>query len=375
VPLLDRIANRLGYTPTVREQARTLSLASPWRADDILAQVTLAELYDLGNVVPVTRLNALSLGTVAAGRQIIAGTIGRIPLYTKRGATRWPQTSQLLLQPEAGLARSTSITWLVDDLIFYPCSWWHITERDSYGWPYRVERVAQHEARLDAYGRLIGIRDRAVRPEDVIRFDSPSGEGLLARGKRSIRRALAVELAAAMAEDNPVPAIELHDENNEPLAQTDIDNLIEQWTTKRRERGAAYTPKSITTKVHGARLENLLIDGRKALSLELVRHMALPAWAASTAVEGATMTYDNRSMRNWELIDLTLAPYLAAIADRLSMPDVTPRGWTVEFDQEQLTRPDQKTRFDTYKVGLDGGFIDQAWIDAQEGAPLKGTAA
>jgi len=375
VGLLDQIASRLGYTPTVREQAQRLSLASPWRPDDVLAQVTLAELYELGDHVPVTRMNALSLGTVDAGRQIIAGTVGRIPLFTRRGATRWPQPPQLLTQPELGIARSTSITWLVDDLLFYPCAWWHVIERDSYGWPSRVERVHQHQARLDSAGRLIGIGDRPVLPENVIRFDSPTGDGLLTKAKRSIRRALAVELAASMAEDNPVPAIELHDESNEPMTQEQIDNLIEQWTTKRRERGAAYTPKSVTTKVHGARLENLLIDGRKALSLELVRHMALPAWAASTAVEGATMTYDNRSMRNWELIDLTLAPYFAAIADRLSMPDVTPRGWVVEFDQEQLTRPDMQTRFLTYKTGLEGGFIDQAWIDAQEGAPMKGTAA
>lgn len=371
--LLNRLAQRLGYTPTVRAQAQQLSLSSPWVTSNPLQDATLAALYQLGDQVPVTRLNALSLGTVAAGRQIIAGTGGRIPLISKSGSVRMPQPPQLLTQPERGLSRSTSLTWLMDDLIFYPCSWWHVLERDSYGWPTWVERPSHAEARVDSEGRLIGIGDRSVKPENVIRFDSPSGEGLLLRGKRAIRRGIAIELAAALAEDNPVPAIELHDENNEPLSQADIDVLVDSWTTKRRQRGAAYTPKSITVKTLGTHPENLLIDGRKALSLELVRHMALPAWAASTAVEGATMTYDNRSMRNWELIDLTLAPYFAAVADRLSMPDVTPRGWTVEFDLEQLTRPDMKTRFETYGIGLDKGFIDQQWIDAQEGAPMKGT--
>lgn len=373
VGIFDTVAKRLGFTRLVSEQAQ-LGVASPWRSDDILHQVTLAELYELSDNVPVTRLNALTVGTVAAGRQIIAGTVGRIPLFTEQRGLRMPNQPQLMQQPERGLARSTSITWLVDDLIFYPCAWWHVTDRDAYGWPTWVERVKQSDARLDADGRLIGIGNRPVKDENVIRFDSPTGEGLLAHAKKTIRRALAIEIAAAFAEENPVPSIDLHDEGDTQLTREQVNDLVEQWREARRKGGVAYTPKSVRATAMGAHSSQLLIDGRRALSLDLVRHMGLPAWAASTAVEGATMTYDNRAMRNWELIDLTLGPYLAAIADRLSLPDVTPRGWATRFDLDTLTRPDAKTRFETYAIGLDKGFIDQAYIDAQEGAPMKGSA-
>lgn len=89
------------------------------------------------------------------------------------------------------------------------------------------------------------------------------------------------------------------------------------------------------------------------------------------------MNYQNRQSRSWELIDLFLAKYMTAISARLSMPDLTPIGWRVEFNTDDLTKPDLKTRFETYKLGLDGKFIDQSWIEAQEGEPLilEGKAA
>lgn len=358
---------RLGYT-----LATEIGYASGWSDNSHLSDIALADFLGFAeDYVSVNRATAMQISTIAAGRNTITGIGSRLPLYAEQGGIRAPQQPALLSQPERGLPISSSMQWLYDTLLFHPCAWWHITERDSYGWPVWVERVDNDEARLDNKGRLIGIGNKPVKPEDVIRFDSPLGAGLLIDGANRIRRAYAIEAAAALAEDNPVPTVELHNEGAD-ISADEIETLLTAWSTARRKRGVGYTPKNVTVKPHGQAVEQLLIQGRKQLNLDLVRQMNLPAWAASNAVDGATMTYDNRQLRNWELIDITLAPYFTAIAGRLSMPDITPRGWKVKVETDELTRPDQKTRFETYRIGLGDkktAFIDNDWIAAQESWP------
>lgn len=366
VGLLTSVRRGLGL-----ELNSTIGYASSWSDNSHLADIALADFLGFAeDYVQVNRSTAMQISTIAAGRNTIAGIGGRLPLYAEQSGTRAPQQPALLGQPEAGLPLSSSLQWLYDELFFYPHAWWHVLERDFYQWPVKVERVDRSEARFDDKNRLIAIGDRDVKPQDVIRFDSPLGAGFLHDGATKIKRAYAIEAAAALAEDNPVPTMELHNEGAD-IPDADIEKLLDAWSTKRRARGVAYTSKYLKAIPHGARVEQLLIEGRKAINLDLVRQMNLPAWAASNAVEGATMTYDNRQLRNWELIDITLGGYFTAIAGRLSMPDVTPRGWVVKVETDMLTRPDQKTRFETYRLGLGDknkpAFIDDAWIAAQEG--------
>jgi hypothetical protein len=342
--------------------------ASSFADGDELVRIALDDwLGTLPDAIPVNRHNAMQISTVASARHVIAGTGGRIPLYAEQGDVRPTSQPALLGQLERGVPRSTTMTWSYDDAFFQPQAWWHVTERDYYGWPLWIERVAPHKATIDAEGRLVKVNGKPVKAEDVIRIDSPLGHGFLKNAGRDIQRAIALTLAAAKAEDSPIPAIELHNELGVEMTQEEIDDLLDNWAAARRKRGTAYTPKGLKVIAHGKPADALLIDGRRAISLDLVRHANLPAWAASTAVEGATMTYDNRQLRNWELIDLTLSPYFTAFAERLSLNDVTPRGWTVKANTDELTRPDLKTRFEAYEIGKLGGFIDNAWIAAQEG--------
>lgn len=357
-----------------RTMRRVLGLGDGYAsqyAGDHLAEITLEDwLGALPDYVAVNRQNAITIASVDAARNAIAPTVGRIPFYAEKGGRRVPQAQQpalLVGSLEAGVPRSTTMTWTVDAMFFQPCTWWHVLDRDYYGWPRLVEWVSLSRAGLDKDGRLVKVDRQPVAPENVIRFDSPLGDGFLKNAAKDIRRAIAINLAAAKAEDSPIPAVELHDELGVDLAPGDRDKLLDAWAAARRTRGVAYTPKGIKVIPHGKPADALLIDGRKQISLELIRHASLPAWAASTAVEGATMTYDNRALRNWELLDLTLSPYITAIEERLTMPDVTPSGWAVKGDTDQFTRDDMKTRFEAYEIGKRGGFIDNEWIAEQEG--------
>ena len=311
----------------------------------------------------------MQLGTIAAGRNTITGTISRLDLYVEKSGTRLPIQPAVLSQLEAGVPISTTLRWTVDALIFYPVAWWIIRERDSYGWPARVEWVPNGKAQTDAYGNLVSVSNELIAPDDVIRFDSPNGSGLLIDAARTIQRAMILEESAALAEDNPVPTMELHN-SGDRLEPAEIAELMDMWSAARRRRGVAYTSKAITAIPHGTQVTQLLIEGRKAINLDLIRHLNIPAWAAEATADGASLQYENRQSRNWELIDISCAPFMDAIAGRLSLPDFTPRGWRVKFDTDELTRPDLAARFNTYAVGLGAGFIDQAWIANEEGWPL-----
>lgn len=370
VGILERLAKSAGYTRLTRGVAH--EYASAWSDNSHLADITLRDF--LGFAADYIRVNykyAMKVSTIAAGRNTIAGTLGRLPIYAEQSGVRAQQQWPLFAQFQNGVPNVTLLTWTYTALIFEPHTWWRVLERDYYKWPTKVEWISAERATVDEFGNVIEIDQAPVTDQaDIIRFDSPLGSGLLHDADRTIRRAVAIELAAALAEDNPVPTVELHNEGAD-LTSDEREGLLNAWSASRRRRGVAYTPKNVKVIPHGQYVSQLLIEGRRAINLDLIRAMNLPAWAASTAVEGATMTYDNRQLRNWELIDLTLAPYMAAVAGRLSMNDITPRGWIAKVDTDELTRPDQKTRFETYRIGLGDkskpGFITQDWIAAQEG--------
>lgn len=355
VGLFGQIASYLGFTSRFSDSSH-------------LAQITLDDfLGTLPDHIAVTQANALTVGTVGAARNTIVMTSARLPMHAYKDGVRTPFQPSILQQFERGVPMATTMGWTYEQLFFEPHAWWHVLERDSYGWPIFGETVPLERATFDSENRLVEIDRKPVQPQDLIRFDSPYGVGFLARARKTIQRAIAIELAAALAEDNPVPSIELHNEAGTPLTAAQRTKLIEDWVAARRKQGVAYTPKGLKVIPHGQQPAQLLIDGRKALSLDLVRHATVPAWAAATAIEGATMTYDNRALHNFELLDLNLAAFHTAVHGRLSMPDITPRGWAVRVETDELTRPDEKTRFETYKIGLEAGFIDNEWIAAREG--------
>lgn len=373
VGFLENALSRIGLMPRphVMAQATGIPYVSRYSQDNHLERITLEDwLGTLPDHVTINRDAAMRIGAAAASRHTIAGTSGRLPLFlSDHKGVRATDQPAVLRQLERGVPLSTTLTWMFDSLFFYPCTWLVVRDRDAYGWPRWYEWVSQARADLDMDGNLVKIDGEPVRPEDVKRFDSPLGHGFLHNARKDLQRAIALNVSAALAEDNPVPTVELHNETGIELTASEREKLLDDWSSARRRRGVAYTPKGLKVIAHGAAPEQLLIDARRSIAIEVVRHANLPAWAASTAVEGATMTYDNRSMRNWELIDLTLSPYFKQFSDRMSMNDITPRGSVVRIDTSELVMPDQKTRFEAYAIGRKHGFITNEWIAQQEGWP------
>lgn len=364
----------MGFKDTVKRvlaagNASTV-LRSPWSDSTHLGDVVFDGVFGIDVQGPVSRSAAIKLATVAKGRDVLTGRVSRLPLVDKFKGKPLDKTRRLLTQPELGYSLVNTLTWTFDDMFFCGVAWWLVTERDFTGYPSRVSLLRPGQYETDDAGQLVKANGRPVRPGDGIRFDGPH-EGLLERGCDTIRRAVRLNRAAAKAEDNPVPSIDLHNEG-ENINAEEIKALTSSWERARTTSGVGYSSKGIKVNVLGQSSEQLMIDGRKAINLELARHMGAPEWAVSVAQEGSSFNYTNKASRNTELIDEFLAPYMAAFTSRLSMGDITPHGTTVDFDTSTLTADDTTTRYANYKTGIELGLFDLEYAQEAEGLDPKG---
>lgn len=343
---------------------------SPWADGSHLSIV--GELYglaDSSNIV-ISRRTAKSLPVIAKADRLLTTNISRMQLVNKKGTQPAPQQMPWLQQPEKDRPLAATLIDISRAMFYDPRTWLIVKHKDAYGWPARggCKFLERKDAEFDAKGNLVKAWGTSIADADwyPIQFDAPDG-GLLYDGRKILRRAIILDRAASLAEDNPVPSIDLHNEGTKPLEEQQIKDLLESWRNARAKYGAGYTDKSIKAQTLGIPDSQLLIDAQRQMDLNLARQTGFPAWAVDVALEGASLNYQNRQSRAWELIDLALSAYMTPIQARLSMNDITPMGWTTEFDIDQLTRPDQKTRFETYSIGRKAGFIDNEWIAAQEG--------
>jgi phage portal protein BeeE len=103
-------------------------------------------------------------------------------------------------------------------------------------------------------------------------------------------------------------------------------------------------------------------DAIQTLSTQICRLMNVPAYMASSDAN-KSMTYQNILDARKEFFAYTLAPYVCAIEDRLSMNDITAAGNSVRFAvDETFLRVDATTRLNTIEKMLSLGLItlDQA---------------
>lgn len=120
------------------------------------------------------------------------------------------------------------------------------------------------------------------------------------------------------------------------------DALVKSWAEARRGEngGVAFANQSIEVQELGKANTDLLVQGRNAAAVDIARAAGVPAMMIDAGTAGTgTITYRNQQARNTELVDYALAPYMAAIAARLGLDDVVPRGTAVAFDLTDLTSP------------------------------------
>ena len=328
----------------------------------------LENLYSFPGQLPnlryVTREQAMTVPAIARSRNILAGSIGTIPMESYNKLTGAHINNRtLIVQPDPALPRVNTITWLVDDLIFYGRGYLQVLDvSPEDGRPFRARRIDPRrvQATIDSSGTLItGYQvDSKNVPSSglnsLIVFNAID-EGVLARGGMTISSAIALEQAAYNMASEPVPQMVLMNEGMN-LPSDQVSAVMDTFRRARRERSTAYIEGPIKLEVVGMDSAQMqLVEARQHLSSEIARLMGIPAWYLNA--ENASATYSNVNSERRALVDFGLRNYLTIIEDRLSMDDVTPRNQIVRFDLDDFLRGNAAERVEMSIKLYDSGII------------------
>lgn len=342
----------------------------------------------------ISRAEALQVPAVLRARNLICGTLGTLPLRyhaPDHSTAPWP----LFDQPDPDIPASVVWAQTYEDMLFESIAWWRVTAFGWHGYPIQARHVPVGSVHVSGTPALpsqtqispdqpfpvdgqVFIDGVPVPDREIIRFDSPNPP-LLVHAARAIRTCLLLDKAAALYSKDPLPLGYFGPkEGADALSsapgsapdgsdRSEIDYTLDQWELARKQRAWGY--------IAGMEAKTLQWDPEKLQLAEQRQHAVLEIARAAgidpedLGVSTTSRTYQNSEQRRQDLIDFTLGAYVSAVQDRLSMRDVTPRGYKARIDFGGFLRGDTKTRMDTYKVGLEVGAYTQDEIRELEDRP------
>jgi HK97 family phage portal protein len=288
----------------------------------------------------VSREEALSVPALQRCRNLLAGTIGAIPLELYKKSTNEELGSPAWLeQPSYSQPRSVTIAYTVESLLLYSQAFWKVVEvYQEDGRPSRFEWIANNRVTITLDSTNTFVKSYAVDgttlPMDglgsLITFQSLL-PGILNTGIQTIRAAIDVQKAAAIAASTPMATGYIKNTGAD-LDPKEVSGLLAAWKSARTNRSTAYltstleyNPVSFSPKdmMYGEAIQNL--------ATECARLCNVPAIYVS-ADQNSSYTYNNVQDERKQFLQLSLQPFISAIEDRLSMDDITARGNVVKFD-------------------------------------------
>lgn len=333
--LRDSLRDWLALPYLASQSYDSVGFESPWASPNHL--LTIGAPPDRPLVV--SRAMAMSVPAVARARRIIVGAISRCPLEARRAGKRAEVQPIWMTRTDSTNSPTFRMTWTVDDLFFYGWSCWAV-ERDSQDIVIRADRIPYDLWNVDEAGQII-VNGKVVNQDEVVIIPGPD-EGLLSTSSAAIRHAVQLQSLAARYSETPAAQILLRQTGGQPMTPQARDALVKSWAEARRGEngGVAFANQSIEVQELGKANTDLLVQGRNAAAVDIARAAGVPAMMIDAGTAGTgTITYRNQQARNTELVDYALAPYMAAIAARLGLDDVVPRGTAVAFDLTDLTSP------------------------------------
>jgi len=366
------------------------------RKKDITAQTNPAvydapfgSSYSMGNfggwnnwASPIDRQAAVSVPAVNQCLNLIKGVIAGIPLevYSTSTGEELPAPSWIK-QLDARAPRSVTIAWLVDSLVFFGQAF------------LRVESVYQDDLRPASFSFVQNNRvstklDPLTQEVDYYMIngtkvpDSGVGslvtfqafdQGLLVRSQRLINAAVAAEQAAQTGISSPQPTGYLKNVGAD-LPDNQIQGLLNTWKLARQNRSTAYltsTLEYVPTSYSPA--EMTYNDSVEEYAAQIARAMNVPAHMIN-AEHNRSSTYQNVLDARKEFFAYTLAPFINAIEDRLSLDDLTPRGQCVRFAvDETFLRANPQDRLAVTEKLLTLKLIDLNQAKMMEGLTPDGS--
>jgi HK97 family phage portal protein len=333
-------------------------------------------LYGSGNGAPfMDRYLALQVPSVARCRNLIAGVISSIDLELYNKKTGKELESPLWLeQPDLRQARSVTIAYTVDSLLFYGVAYWRVTSlyADD-GRPSGFEWIANTRVTVTTNKDGTSVESYAVNGVvtpmngigSLVTFQSLL-PGVLETGARTIQSALDVQKAASVAAATPM-ATGFIKNSGADLPEAQVSGILAAWKAARASRSTAYLTSTLDYQTVGFSPKDMLYtEASQYLSTEVARLMNVPAYYISADMNNS-MTYQNILDGRKEFVAYSLQPFISAIENRLSMDDITRHGNVVRFAiDETFLRADTAARLDAIEKMLNLGLIDLEQAQSME---------
>lgn len=338
----------------------------------------------LGAGGDITRDVAIRVPAVKRARDLIAGGLGQLPLNLHALSGK-VEPWALFEQPEEG--RAPSITWtdVVDDMLFQPgprgkgIARLQVTHYGWHGKPAQVKRMCPGQHSKGNGGWWVnrdGKPAEWVPNAHVIEIESPN-DALLKAGARAIRVLARLEVGALNAVDGVPPMDFFTTEGDvEPFEDdAEAQEFLDAWMAARQARATAKIPAGLKYNTNTFSPQQLqLIEAREMAITEIARLTGVDSEELGVAT--TSRTYFNAQDRRRGRIDFTLGPYRTAVEGRLSMPDITPRGYVVRFDAAEFERADDLTTAQTDQTLITAGVMTVDEVRARRGLePLPASAA
>jgi len=291
----------------------------------------------------VSREDALSVPALQRCRNLLAGTIGAIPLMLHKKSTNEMLGSPLWIdQPSYSQPRSVTIAYTVESLLLYSQAFWKVVEvYQEDGRPSRFEWIANNRVTITLDSTNTFVKSYAVDgitlPMDglgsLITFQSLL-PGILNTGVQTIRAAIDVQKAAAVAASTPMATGYIKNTGAD-LDPKEVQGLLASWKNARQNRSTAYLTSTLEyNPVSFSPKEMMYAEAIQNLATEIARLCNVPAYYVSAEMNNS-MTYANVQDERKQFLSLSLQPFITAIEDRLSMDDITARGNVVLFNIEK----------------------------------------
>jgi len=386
--LVDRVRAVFGMGPRrTFDEPRPVRFSAVYPVDQLV-------IWAQQRMGRVGREEALSVPAVLRGRNMLC-SISTLPLEAVDAQNR-VQDHPLLGQVDANVPNVVTLAMTVEDLLFEAVAWWRITDFGPDGYPVSAVRYAPEQVSMtppsdyrhgllpsglptepaaDAAmlpGRAVWMGGEPVTWDQVIRFDSPN-PALLVSGQRAIARAIALDKTADLYAGNPqargffAPA----DPNADPGNDDEIIKALDDFAEARSKRLDGYVPAALVYNPisNPTPAEMQLVEMQRRADLAIAN--ALGVDPEDIGLSTTSRTYQNATDRRKDRVNDVLAPYMKAVTDRLSMPDVTRDGVTVRFSLDDYLKADPKTRAEVQQAYVTMGVTDAAEVRAAEGLPPR----
>jgi hypothetical protein len=330
----------------------------------------------------ILRQDAASVPAIARCRNLIAGTIATIPLETYSKTTGEELPNMVWVdQPDKRQPREVTIAWTVDSLFYYGVAYWMVEEvyQDDnrparFSWVQNDRVSVKYTANNTAvdYYMVNNVRVPDSGVGSLVTFQAMD-QGLLLRNPTTIRAAIDLEKAAAIAAQTPMGSGYIKNTGAD-LPDQQVQGILNAWKSARQSKGTAYLTSTLDFQPISFAPKDMMYNEAKAyLALDLARACNVPAPMIDAELIRSN-TYQNVLDQRKEFAAYSLMPFIDAIACRLSMDDLTPRGQEVRFSiDETFLRVDPLQRLQVTEMLLQLGLIDLNQAKEMEGLTPEGS--